>query len=53
MTTILGQGTGPVIEALDSTMKKMGMGTEGQARAESGWAPGSCGGGGIAKGKLL
>lgn len=35
MTTILGQGTGPVIEALDSTMKKMGMGTEGQARAES------------------
>lgn len=32
MTSILGHGTGPVIEALDSTMKKMGMSTEGQAR---------------------
>jgi hypothetical protein len=32
MTSILGQGTGPIIEALDSTMKKMGMSTEGQAR---------------------
>jgi hypothetical protein len=31
----LNKGTGTVIEALDSTMKKMGMGTEGQKRAES------------------
>lgn len=28
------QGTGAVIEALDSTMEKMGMGTEGQVGAE-------------------
>lgn len=39
MATVLGQGTGPVIEALDSTMKKMGMGTEGQKRAERGSRP--------------
>jgi hypothetical protein len=38
MTSILGQGTGPIIEALDSQMKKMGMPTEGQARhADSEW----------------
>jgi hypothetical protein len=35
----LNKGTGTVIEALDSTMKKMGMGTEGQKQAEGEWPP--------------
>ena len=31
----LNKGTGTAVEALDSTMAKMGMGTEGQKRATS------------------
>lgn len=36
MTTVLGAGTGRIIENVDAAMQKMGLETEGRKRAAEG-----------------